>query len=62
MNENQTLRKGLYSNWSDTYWWCWPVEQDSSVADCFVALDYKPDAESEEEDEGDEGVDGRLRV
>lgn len=47
---------------SDTYRWGWPVEEDRSVADCFVALDYEPDAESEEEGEGDDRVDGRLWV
>jgi hypothetical protein len=47
---------------SDTYRWRWPVEEDSSVADGFVALDDEPDTESEEEGEGDERVDGRLWV
>lgn len=48
--------------WSDTYWWRRPVEKDSSVANCLVALDDEPDAEGEEESDGDEGVDGRLWV
>jgi len=47
---------------SDTYWWCRPVEKDSSVANGFVALDDEPDTEGEEEGDCDDGVDGRLRV
>jgi hypothetical protein len=54
--------EALHLSWSDTYWWCWPVEKDSSVADGFVALDDEPDAESEEEGNSDNGVDGRLWV
>lgn len=54
--------KGLLSSLGDTYRWCWPVEKDGSVTDGFVALDDEPDAESEEEGEGDEGIDGRLWV
>ena len=53
---------GLWLSWSDTYWWCWPVEKDSSIADGFVTLDDEPDTEREEEGDGDDGVDGRLRV
>jgi len=52
----------LRLSWGDTYWWCWPVEKDSSVADGFVTLDDEPDTEREEEGDGDDGVDGRLRV
>ena len=54
--------EALHLSWSDTYRGCWPVEKDSSVADGFVALDDKPDAESEEEGDSDNGVDGRLWV
>jgi len=38
------------------------VEKAGSVADGFVALDDEPDTEREEEDNCDDGVDGRLWV
>ena len=52
----------VFEFWSDTYRWRWPVEKDGSVANCFVTLDNEPDAESEEEGDCDDGVDGRLWV